>query len=348
MPSPPDPPPRRPNAPRIPPAATHCFAPPGATPYAAISIESTSARAVHGEEERPEPMSLEDIPSERPSDGSSATLFLPRLKALEGTTSRAGWSLSPELRRQITRRLRLIAITYSLAFFFADVVPAILFKELGNRFTGLIGWGPTLGSIAAGLLVAAVASSPRLSWQTKLNLGLAFEVAGSYGIALAQYLVIPDIRNEPHILHVLSPSWVAIWMLFYSIVVPAPPGKTLVALMASASAPLVVLWSSIHAAGLADLMPLPVFLVQHGLPYLICVGMAFAGTRVVYNLGADVARARELGSYRLIERLGGGGMGEVWRASHQLLLLEGLDCDDLVRRFGAIPPARIVHLLAQV
>ncbi len=264
-------------------------------------------------------MSLEDIPGEHPSDGSSATRFLPRLKTLEGVSSRAGWSLSPELRRQITRRLRLIAITYSLAFVFADIVPAVLFRELGERFRGLIGWGPTLGSIAAGLLVAAVASSPRLSWQTKLNLGLAFEVAGSYGIALAQYLVIPDIRNEPHILHVLSPSWVAIWMLLYSIVVPAPPGKTLVALMASASAPLVVLWSSIHAAGLADLMPLPVFLVQHGLPYLICVGMAFAGTRVVYNLGADVARARELGSYRLIERLGGGGRGEVWRASHQLL-----------------------------
>jgi serine/threonine-protein kinase len=29
-------------------------------------------------------------------------------------------------------------------------------------------------------------------------------------------------------------------------------------------------------------------------------------------------------------------------------LLDGLDCDDLVRRFGAIPPARIVHLLAQI
>src|SRR2546428_11794618 len=86
----------------------------------------------------------------RPSNGSSATLSLPHPKAHEPTDSRAGWSLSPELRGQITRRLRLVAIAYSLAFFFADVVPAILFKELGNRFTGLIGWGPTLGSIAAG------------------------------------------------------------------------------------------------------------------------------------------------------------------------------------------------------
>ena len=29
-------------------------------------------------------------------------------------------------------------------------------------------------------------------------------------------------------------------------------------------------------------------------------------------------------------------------------LLEGLDCDLLVRRFGALPPARVVHLMTQV
>jgi len=54
-------------------------------------------------------------------------------------------------------------------------------------------------------------------------------------------------------------------------------------------------------------------------------------------------RARELGSYRLVERLGQGGMGEVWRAEHQLLARQA--AIKLVRREVLVDQvhAQLVH-----
>lgn len=73
----------------------------------------------------------------RPARSTSDTLFMPKAKPSGLRDSRGGWTLSPDLREQVTRRLRLIALMYSLAFFFADVVSTVLMGGLRERFAAI-------------------------------------------------------------------------------------------------------------------------------------------------------------------------------------------------------------------
>ena len=344
------------------------------------------------------------------SDSSAAepvTLLHPDASELSGRAT--SFPLPSDLVRQSAQRLLVLALLYAFMFFMAGIFPQLLTS--GGR-TDLVGsfmaWVPSAISIAMALLVAAVVRNPRVPLGTVMTIGLAFEVIGSYGIATAEF-ADPDTLNYRGDFFGLS--WVAVWPLLFTVVVPTRPRRAVLAALASVSSvPVVVglmFWSG-RAWNRPD--PLEFFLALV-LPYLLVVVMAYVGARVIYTMGREVSRARELGSYRLEEKLGQGGMGEVWRARHRMLarpaaiklirpsfsqeargaqspellrrfereaqviaslrsphtvelfdfgvasdgtfyyvmeLLDGLDADTLVKRFGPLPVDRAVYVLCQI
>jgi serine/threonine-protein kinase len=328
------------------------------------------------------------------------------LSGQSGFLGRSQGSMPGDLLESARIRVRTACIVVGALWFFVLLMNRVVYPLLGRP---VLSNGMTWAPEQTVLIVVGFILSVACAWWVNrmhdnpvmaIDVGLAFEVVTALLVAFVTEWIPRSNTN--------AVSWLCVVILLYPAIAPASPGKTLAAALASAS-------TYFLAIGFAMFRGLPFHptvyeLIWLILPQYLCAFLAIVPATVIRGLGRQVRKARELGSYTLQERLGVGGMGEVYRGTHRLLarpaalklitpailhsgradserivierfrreaeaaatlrsphtielydfgvaddgtfyyvmeLLEGLDFEKLISRFGPVPPARAIYLLKQ-
>jgi hypothetical protein len=340
------------------------------------------------------------------SDSDLLETQLPSTPATSRHGARAADELPDDLLREATQRLGILAQVWAGLFVIGLLINHAVAPLLDIEMKDLIPWGPT-ADIVGVISIAVSIWLWRYTRRLTCNPRLALDIAQGYEVLLALGNGIVN-HWEPMRMLAGRLSRLCVLILVFPMIVPNTRGKTLIASLIAASMDPVGIVVA-HLRGLET--PSIALILWNYLPNYVCALIAVIPSKIMIRLGRHVQRARELGSYRLVELIGRGGMGEVWRATHRMLarpaaiklikpeilgapgaaeatvlidrfrreaeaasglqsphtirlydfgetragtfyfvmeLLDGLDLETLVRRFGPVPPARVVEMLRQV
>ena len=179
--------------------------------------------------------------------------------------------------------------------------------------------GSAIPAIKVVIEILAIATSAALflylpykghSPQTKSDAGLVYFVLNAMAVAILNTWARTPANDSMHL------SWNTVVILVSSMIMPATPRKMLAASLVAASMDPLGVWVG-HLRGLPGTSVVSTLVLF--MPNYACAVVAILPSHLLYRLGRRLRQAQEMGSYRLVELLGRGGMGEVWRGEHRLL-----------------------------